>query len=90
MRLPPAAVARALDAAGGLTPENGAVRDPAQLWASLESAQRILVYAEDRRTVVGEIRILADGAAVYRDGEAFTLLSPEELEGIARARPLGL
>lgn len=90
MRPSAAATTRVLDAAGGLDAASGLARDPRRLWDTLAGGQSILVYASDRKTLVGEVRILPDGAGLYRDGDAFFLLSPEELEDLARRRLLGL
>ena len=67
-------------AAGGLD-EDGSLRLPQVLWSLLEGAPAAFVYASDRKTVLGEIRIGPGGAAVYHpQGEGYVLLSTEELE----------
>ena len=77
-------------AAGGLD-EEGTLRLPQTLWALLEGAPAAHVLAADRKTIVGEIRMAPNGAGVYHcDGEGFTLLSPEELEELLRAVPVGV
>jgi hypothetical protein len=49
------------------------------------------VLASDRKTVVGEIRMAPNGAGVYHcEDEPYSLLSPEELEELLRAVPVGV
>jgi hypothetical protein len=77
-------------AAGGLD-ETGTLRLPQTLWRLLEGAPCARVLAADRKTVLGEIRLTPNGAAVYHcEGEGYSLLSPEELEELLRAVPLGV
>ncbi|MBN1528568.1 MAG: hypothetical protein JW895_05875 [Thermoleophilaceae bacterium] len=77
-------------AAGGLD-EDGTLRLPETLWSLLAGAPAARVFAADRRTVVGEIRMAPNGAAVYHcAGEGYSLLSPEELEELLRAVPVGV
>jgi hypothetical protein len=79
-----------LAAAGGLD-EDGAVRLPEVLWGLLGDAPNALVFAADRRTVIGEIRLAPNGAGVYHvQGEGYMLLSPEELEELLRVVPVGV
>ncbi len=76
--------------AGGLD-EEGSLRLPEILWSLLEGAPSARVLASDRTTVVGEIRMAPNGAAVYHcEGEGYSLLSPEELEELLRAVPVGV
>ncbi len=79
-----------LAAAGGLD-EDGAIRLPQVLWKLLGDAPSALVFAADHRTVIGEIRLTPHGAGVYHvQGEGYVLLSPEELEELLRAVPVGV
>jgi hypothetical protein len=79
-----------LAAAGGLD-QDGSVRLPQVLWKLLRDAPNALVVATDRRTVLGEIRLAPNGAGVYHvQGEGYVLLSPEELEELLRAVPVGV
>jgi hypothetical protein len=79
-----------LAAAGGLD-QDGTVRLPEVLWRLLQDAPNALVFAADRTTVVGEIRLAPNGAGVYHvQGEGYTLLSPEELEELLRVVPVGV
>ena len=77
-------------AAGGLD-EKGTLRLPQTLWNLLEGTPSARVLAADRKTVVGEIRLAPNGAAVYHcQSEGYGLLSPEELEELLRAVPVGV
>ena len=79
-----------LAAAGGLD-QDGTVRLPEVLWRLLRDAPNALVFAADRTTVVGEIRLAPNGAGVYHvQGEGYTLLSPEELEELLRTVPVSV
>ncbi len=79
-----------LAAAGGLD-QDGTVRLPEVLWRLLQDAPNALVFAADRTTVVGEIRLAPNGAGVYHvRGEGYTLLSPEELEELLRTVPVSV
>ena len=78
-------------AAGGGLDEDGALRLPSRLWELLADASRARVYAADRATLVGEIRLTPGGAGVYHDAEnGFALLSPEEIEDLIRGTHLVL
>jgi hypothetical protein len=77
-------------AAGGLD-EEGTLRLPQTLWKLLEGGPSAYVLAADRKTVVGEIRLAPNGAAVYhRQDDGYSLLSPEELEDLLRTVPVGV
>jgi len=77
-----------LAAAGGLD-EDGTVRLPEVLWSLLGDAPNALVFAADRTTVIGEIRLTPNGAGIYHvQGEGYTLLSPEALEELLRVVPV--
>jgi hypothetical protein len=73
-------------AAGGIN-NLGSPRNPERLWQMLGSGcESICLFGQDRRTRAGEIRLFpSDAGGLYRDDEGrFWLLSPEELESIAR------
>jgi len=86
----PPFTARIVEASGGIEPIDGTPRDPRRLWESLSGAQSIRILAEDRKTVVGEVRIFPDGAGLYRVDDEYSLLCPEELEELARTQVLAL
>jgi hypothetical protein len=79
-----------IQAAGGLD-EEGSLRLPQVLWDLLEDAPRAFLFAADRKTVLGQIRMVPAGAAVYHvDGEGYSLLNPEELEDLLRSAPIAV
>jgi len=79
----PCATARILDGCGGIESETGRPRDGRRLWDSQAPTGSIRILDRERSRVLGEIRVLPDGAGVLRIDDEYSLLSPQDLEELA-------
>jgi hypothetical protein len=75
-----------LAATGGLDAD-GNPADCHALWRALAGAPAVRIFAADRITPAGEIRLAPGGSAIYFDGEAFSFLSPEDIGDLLNQTP---